>query len=155
MYHAKALGKSRHEVFDSSMHARARRLLQLEHDLRRALDRSEFRVHYQPIVRMDDRSIAGFEALVRWQHPERGLVMPSEFIPLAEETGLVVPLGMLVLEEACRQAQLWGGTGSQAPTVSVNLSARQLMQPDLAEHVGEVLRASGLAPERLKLEVTE
>jgi predicted signal transduction protein with EAL and GGDEF domain len=104
MYHAKALGKSRHQVFDSSMHARARKLLQLEHDLRRAIDRREFRVHYQPIVRVADRRIAGFEALARWQHPERGLVAPSEFIHLAEKTGLVVPLGRAVLEEACKQA---------------------------------------------------
>jgi len=155
MYHAKALGKSRHEVFDSSMHARARRLLQLEHDLRRAIDRREFRVHYQPIVRVADRRIAGFEALVRWQHPERGLVPPSEFIHLAEETGLVLPLGRLVLEEACREAAEWTRTAGEDLTVSVNLSVKQFSQPDLLEQVGTALRDSGLPAHLLKLEVTE
>ncbi len=155
MYHAKALGKSRHQVFDSSMHARARRLLQLEHDLRRAIDRREFRVHYQPIVRLDDRRIAGFEALVRWQHPERGLVAPSEFIHLAEETGLVMPLGRVVLEEACRQAAEWMRSAGPDLTVSVNLSVKQFSQPDLPEQVDAVLRACGLPPRLLKLEVTE
>jgi diguanylate cyclase (GGDEF)-like protein/PAS domain S-box-containing protein len=155
MYHAKALGKSRHQVFDSSMHARARKLLQLEHDLRRAIDRREFRVHYQPIVRVEDRRIAGFEALVRWQHPERGLVPPSEFIPLAEETGLVVPLGRAVLEEACRQGADWWRAGGDGLTVSVNLSVKQFTQPDLVEQVDAVLRESGLPSRLLKLEVTE
>jgi diguanylate cyclase (GGDEF)-like protein/PAS domain S-box-containing protein len=155
MYHAKALGKSRHQVFDSSMHARARKLLQLEHDLRRGLERHEFRVHYQPVVRVHDRRIAGFEALVRWEHPQRGLVPPSEFIPLAEETGLVVPLGRAVLEEACRQAARWWGTGADGLTVSVNLSVKQFTQPDLVEQVDAVLRDSGLPPRLLKLEVTE
>jgi diguanylate cyclase (GGDEF)-like protein/PAS domain S-box-containing protein len=155
MYHAKARGKSRHQVFDSSMHARARKLLQLENDLRRAVDRGEFRVHYQPIVKVEDRRIAGFEALVRWQHPERGLVAPSEFIHLAEETGLVVPLGRVVLEEACRQATRWRRADGGEPTVSVNLSAKQFSQPDLVEQVAGALRDSGLPPGLLKLEVTE
>jgi diguanylate cyclase (GGDEF)-like protein/PAS domain S-box-containing protein len=155
MYHAKALGKSRHQVFDSSMHARARKLLQLEHDLRRAIDRREFRVHYQPIVRVADRRIAGFEALARWQHPERGLVAPSEFIHLAEETGLVVPLGRAVLEEACRQAVAWQTSSGEDLTVSVNLSVKQFSQPDLVENVDGALRVSGLPARLLKLEVTE
>jgi diguanylate cyclase (GGDEF)-like protein/PAS domain S-box-containing protein len=155
MYHAKALGKSRHQVFDSSMHARARKLLQLEHDLRRAIDRREFRVYYQPIVRVADRRIAGFEALARWQHPERGLVAPSEFIHLAEETGLVVPLGRAVLEEACRQAVAWQTSSGEDLTVSVNLSVKQFSQPDLVEHVDAALRVSGLPARLLKLEVTE
>jgi diguanylate cyclase (GGDEF)-like protein/PAS domain S-box-containing protein len=155
MYHAKALGKSRHQVFDSSMHARARKLLQLEHDLRRAVDRREFRVHYQPIVRVEDGRIAGFEALVRWQHPERGMVGPSEFIHLAEETGLVVPLGRAVLEEACRQAAAWHLTSGGDLAVSVNLSVKQFSQPDLVEQVDGALRQSGLPSRLLKLEVTE
>ncbi len=155
MYHAKALGKSRHQVFDSSMHARASKLLQLEHDLRRAIDRKEFRVHYQPIVRVEDRRIAGFEALVRWHHPERGLVAPSEFIHLAEETGLVVPLGRAVLEEACRQAAQWHQSSGDDLTVSVNLSVKQFSQPDLVEQVDAALRQSGLPSRLLKLEVTE
>jgi diguanylate cyclase (GGDEF)-like protein/PAS domain S-box-containing protein len=154
MYHAKALGKSRHQVFDSSMHARARKLLQLEHDLRRAIDRREFRVHYQPIVRVEDRRIAGFEALVRWQHPQRGLVAPAEFIHLAEETGLVVPMGRVVLEEACRQAREWRPPGGEELSVSVNLSAKQFSQ-DLAEQVDQILRETGLPSRRLRLEVTE
>jgi diguanylate cyclase (GGDEF)-like protein/PAS domain S-box-containing protein len=155
MYHAKALGKSRHQVFDSSMHARARKLLQLEHDLRRAIERQEFRVYYQPIVRVADRRIAGFEALARWQHPERGLVAPSEFIHLAEETGLVVPLGRAVLEEACRQAAAWQVSSGEDLTVSVNLSAKQFSQPDLVEQVDGALRLAGLPARLLKLEVTE
>jgi diguanylate cyclase (GGDEF)-like protein/PAS domain S-box-containing protein len=155
MYHAKALGKSRHQVFDSSMHARARKLLQLEHDLRRAIERREFRVYYQPIVRVADRRIAGFEALARWQHPERGLVAPSEFIHLAEETGLVVPLGRAVLEEACRQAAAWQVSSGEDLTVSVNLSAKQFSQPDLVEQVDAALRLAGLPARLLKLEVTE
>jgi diguanylate cyclase (GGDEF)-like protein/PAS domain S-box-containing protein len=155
MYHAKALGKSRHQVFDSSMHARARKLLQLEHDLRRAIERNEFRVHYQPIVRVTDGRLAGFEALVRWQHPERGLVAPSEFIHLAEETGLVVPLGRSVLDKACRQAARWRDTAGDELPVSVNLSVKQFSQPDLVEQVDSALRESGLPSRLLKLEVTE
>ena len=155
MYHAKALGKSRHQVFDSSMHARARKLLQLEHDLRRAIDRHEFHVHYQPIVRVEDRRIAGFEALVRWKHPERGMVGPSEFIHLAEETNLIVPLGRAVLEEACRQAAAWHLASGEDLFVSVNLSVKQISQPDLVEQVDGVLRLSGLPARLLKLEVTE
>jgi diguanylate cyclase (GGDEF)-like protein/PAS domain S-box-containing protein len=155
MYHAKAHGKSRHQVFDSSMHARARKLLQLEHDLRRAIDRREFRVHYQPIVRVDDRRISGFEALVRWQHPERGMVGPSEFIHLAEETNLIVPLGRAVLEEACHQAAAWQLASGEELFVSVNLSVKQISQPDLVEQVDGVLRQSGLPARLLKLEVTE
>jgi EAL domain-containing protein (putative c-di-GMP-specific phosphodiesterase class I) len=112
-------------------------------------------VHYQPIVRVDDRRISGFEALVRWQHPERGLVAPSEFIHLAEETGLVVPLGRTVLEEACRQAAAWQRSSGEDLTVSVNLSVKQFSQPDLVEQVDGALRQSGLASRLLKLEVTE
>jgi diguanylate cyclase (GGDEF)-like protein/PAS domain S-box-containing protein len=155
MYHAKALGKSRHQVFDSSMHARARKLLQLEHDLRRAIDRREFHVHYQPIVRVEDRRIAGFEALVRWKHPERGMVGPSEFIHLAEETNLIVPLGRAVLEEACKQAAGWQTSFGEDLFVSVNLSVKQISQPDLVEQVDGVLRVTGLPARLLKLEVTE
>ena len=112
-------------------------------------------MHYQPIVRVEDRRIAGFEALVRWQHPERGLVAPSEFIHLAEETGLVIPLGRAVLEEACRQAAHWHQSSGDDLTVSVNLSAKQFSQPDLVEQVDGALRQSGLPSRLLKLEVTE
>ena len=157
MYRAKMLGKKRHVVFDKTMHDRAMQLLQLETDLRRAIDRHEFFVQYQPIVSLSTGRICSYEALVRWQHPERGLVSPGEFIPVAEETGLIVPLGQWVLGEACRQTRRWELDGALADgvTVSVNLSSRQFSQADLTEQVAGALRESGLAPDRLKLEITE
>jgi diguanylate cyclase (GGDEF)-like protein/PAS domain S-box-containing protein len=157
MYRAKAAGKARHEIFDTAMHARAVALLQLETDLRRAVERGEFVVYYQPIVSLADDSIRGFEALVRWQHPERGLVTPSEFIAVAEETGLIIPLGLWVLREACGQMSEWqarfGLTG--ALTLSVNISGNQFMQPDLVEQVKRILAETGFDPRRLQLEITE
>ncbi|HET8630943.1 MAG TPA: EAL domain-containing protein, partial [Thermomicrobiales bacterium] len=156
MYRAKAAGKGRHAVFAPAMHAHALAILQLEHDLRRALAQEEFRLHYQPIVALATGRLRGFEALVRWQHPARGLVSPGAFIPVAEETGLIVPLGWWVLEAACRQARAWQGAYPDAPlTMSVNLSARQLTQPDLVERVARALAASGLPGARLRLELTE
>jgi diguanylate cyclase (GGDEF)-like protein/PAS domain S-box-containing protein len=157
MYRAKAAGKARHEIFDTGMHARAVALLRLENDLRRAVERGEFVVHYQPIVSLSDNEVRGFEALVRWRHPERGLITPSEFISLAEETGLIIPLGRWVLREACRQMQEL--LGSSAPgrslTLSVNLSGKQFMQPDLVAQVKNILRETGLDPRLLQLEITE
>ncbi|HUF50486.1 MAG TPA: EAL domain-containing protein [Longimicrobiales bacterium] len=157
MYRAKMGGRTRYEVFDRMMHANAVRTLQLETDLRRALERREFRVHYQPIISLSSGRITGFEALVRWQHPTQGLVAPGEFVPLAEETGLIVSIGWWVLEEACRQMQHWLDLfpGRTAMTMSVNLSTRQFMQPDLLEQVDTVLSLSGLPPHALKLEITE
>ena len=157
MYRAKLLGKARHEVFDASMHARAMTLLQLETDLRRAFERSEFRNHYQPIVSLSKGVLVGFEALARWAHPQRGLVPPEDFIPLAEETGLIVPLGHWVLREACRQLKEWLRSLSDGGrlSVSVNLSGRQFAQPDLVERVQEVLSETGLEPAYLALEITE
>ncbi len=156
MYRAKALGKQRYEVFDSEMHARAVSQLQLETDLRRALDREEFRIHYQPIYSLLDGTVTGFEALVRWQHPQRGTVLPEEFVSAAEETGLIVLIGRHVLREACRQLREWQ---VQYPlhtlTMSVNLSAKQFRQPDLVEQVSRVLTAWDLAPSSLRLEITE
>jgi diguanylate cyclase (GGDEF)-like protein/PAS domain S-box-containing protein len=156
MYRAKALGRSRYEVFDRAMHAQAVTLLQLETDLRRAVDRGELRLLFQPIVSLESRSVAGFEALVRWHHPLRGVVGPEEFIPIAEETGLIVAIGYWVLAEACRQVAAWHGLpGAPRPSVSVNLSIRQFMQTDLVEQVDRILGQTGLDPRYLQLEITE
>jgi predicted signal transduction protein with EAL and GGDEF domain len=153
MYQAKAAGKARHQVFDASMHSRALRLLELEHDLRRAVEREDFVLHFQPVVEIEGGRILAFEALVRWNHPQRGLVAPGEFIPLAEETGLIDPIGRWALQEACQTRRRWGDT--EALSINVNLSSRQLSQPDLVESVARVLEATGLAPEHLTLEITE
>jgi diguanylate cyclase (GGDEF)-like protein/PAS domain S-box-containing protein len=157
MYRAKALGKGRYELFDPAMHVHAVTRLQLETDLRRAVERDEFRLHYQPIVHLQDGQVHSMEALVRWQHPVRGLVPPMEFIPVAEETGLIVPLGEWVLREACRQMWQWEvELGSAAPRLmSVNLSSKQFTQPDLIDKVREILGETGLDPGRLGLELTE
>jgi diguanylate cyclase (GGDEF)-like protein/PAS domain S-box-containing protein len=154
MYQAKTTGKARFQIFDESMHKRAVGLLKLEHSLRRATERNEFVLHYQPIVTLADESTAGFEALVRWNHPERGIVGPYEFIHLAEETGLIFRIGGWTLREACR----WLTAAPALPehlTVNVNLSGRQFSQGDLIEEVQRVLSETGLAPSRLKLEITE
>lgn len=157
MYRAKALGKARHEVFDSEMHTRAVALLQLETDLRWAIERDEFRLHYQPIVTLDSGNIIGFEALIRWQHPERGLVAPAEFIPIAEETGWIMPIGRWVLQESCAQLAAWQAEIPSDPplSMSVNLSGKQFSQPDLIETIETVIRETGIAPGTLKLEITE
>jgi diguanylate cyclase (GGDEF)-like protein len=157
MYRAKLLGKKRHVVFDKEMHDRAMELLQIETDLRRAISRKEFFLNYQPIVSLETGKVSSFEALVRWRHPERGLVMPSEFIPVAEETGLIVPLGLWVLNEACRQMHEWQKLqrADEHVTVSVNLSSRQFSQADLIDQVSAALRDSGLRAGSLKLEITE
>lgn len=157
MYQAKAKGKAHCEVFAPSMHDKALKRLQLEEDLRRAIEQDELRANYQPKVRLDTGEIAGMEALVRWEHPQRGLILPEEFIPVAEETGLIVPLGRWMLEEACRQAIRWQ---EQCPdgshlVMGVNLSARQILQSGLIEEVAEILKETGLAPHNLNLEITE
>lgn len=157
MYHAKSLGKSRYEIFDKAMHVRAVNLLQLETDLRRAVEREEFLLHYQPIVELATSAIRGFEALMRWQHPERGLVSPSEFISVAEETRLIIPMGEWVLREACRQIGRWQEqfSGSEPLWVSVNLSIKQFTQRSLPEQVKRILRETNFDPRSLKLEITE
>ena len=157
MYRAKMSGKKRHVVFDKAMHDRAMELLQLETDLRRAITRKEFFVHYQPIVSLETGRVTSFEALVRWRHPERGLVMPGDFVPVAEETGLIIPLGQWVLNEACRQMREWqrNGFADESVTMSVNLSSRQFSQADLIEQISAGLRESGLKAASLKLEITE
>jgi len=155
MYSAKADGKGGWRRFEPAMHEAVQRRLELKVALERGVDRGDFVLHYQPIVDLDTGRIKGVEALVRWVHPERGLVPPNDFIPLAEETGLIVPLGRWVLGEACRAAvRLETGNGP-VPTMSVNLSARQLQQPELVEEVKAILLETGLAPQRLTLEITE
>jgi len=157
MYRAKALGKARHEIFDTEMHARAVAVLQLETDLRRAIERKEFCIHYQPIVSLADDKLHGFEALVRWRHPDRGLIAPKEFIAVAEETGAIVPLGRWVLREACRQMSQWQQRFPVAEglILSVNMSGKQFAQPDLFQQVQRILGETGFNPRRLQLEITE
>ncbi|MDQ3686562.1 MAG: EAL domain-containing protein [Acidobacteriota bacterium] len=157
MYRAKTLGKKRHEMFDRAMHDRAVSLLQLETDLRRAVERNEFVLEYQPIVSVETNAIRGFEALVRWRHPERGFIPPAEFIPMAEETGLIIPIGQWVLNEACRQMREWQDKlfTAETLTMSVNLSGKQFTQPDLIEQISKTLRDTKLDPRSLKLEITE
>ena len=157
MYRAKENGKARYELFDHAMHARAVSRLQLESDLRQAVEKNEFCVYYQPIVSLQTGRLAGFEALVRWNHPRRGLVSPVDFIPVAEETGLIVTIGQWVLNEACAQVRKWQieSPGHRSLSLSVNLSARQVAQPDLLEQIKEALDTSKLSPHCLKLEITE
>lgn len=157
MYRAKTQGKARYKVFNQPMHAMALTRLQLENDLRRALERQEFQLHYQPIVSLRTGLLSGFEALVRWQHPIRGIISPGEFIPIAEETGLIVPLGYWVLHSACRQMRAWQRQfpAEEPLTISVNLSGKQFLQPDLVEQIGQVLLETSLDARSLKLEITE
>jgi diguanylate cyclase (GGDEF)-like protein/PAS domain S-box-containing protein len=157
MNRAKALGRARYEVFDEAMRARAQVRLQLETDLRRAVEHAQFELHYQPITAAADGGLYGFEALVRWRHPVRGLILPEEFIPVAEETGLILPIGDQVLRQACRQARAWLEQGARHPgiVVSLNVSAKQLADGGFPRRVAEVLAAEGLPPRSLKLEITE
>jgi len=157
MSRAKARGKARYEVFRESMHQQAVAMLQMESDLRGAVLRHEFEMHYQPIVLLDDERVVGFEALLRWCHPLRGLVSPTEFIPLAEETGLIIPIGMWVIREACAQLRHWHKKYAIDPplTMSVNLSCKQFAQPDLVAQIECILGEVGLEAKFLKLEITE
>ena len=156
MYRSKGEGKDRHEVFSSSMNHSLERL-GLEEDLRGAIEREEFRVHYQPQVLISTGQTVGFEALLRWEHPERGPLAPSEFIPLAEDTGLIIPLGRWVLAEACRRGRIFREQISpEAPLrMFVNLSARQFRHPELVEEVSAALTETGMDPHDLALEITE
>jgi diguanylate cyclase (GGDEF)-like protein/PAS domain S-box-containing protein len=154
MYVVKTDGKGRYAIFQPHMHAAALHRLDLRADLQRALDNREFALHYQPIVSMETGGLVGVEALVRWQHPQRGLVSPDAFIPLAEETGLVVPLGLWVMEQACRQVADWS-TGSHGLSVSINVSQRQLRRAEFGAEVGDVLARTGIDPSRIALEITE
>jgi len=157
LYRAKEQGRARFQVFDPRMHEEAVRRLRLETDLRRALERDQFRLHYQPVVSLDSGRIVAVEALLRWEHPERGLVPPGDFIHVAEETGLITEISRWVLEQACRQCQMWRREhGDDAPeSVWVNLSIRQLIEGGLVRQVADVLQALRFEPKRLTLEVTE
>jgi diguanylate cyclase (GGDEF)-like protein/PAS domain S-box-containing protein len=157
MYHAKERGKAQFKIFDQTIHEKARHLLKIETDLRKAVDRGEFVLNYQPIVELDEKSIIGFEALIRWNHPHQGLIYPDIFIPVAEETGLIIPIGKWVLEEACRDLKRWNEHMNKIPPlfISVNISSIQLLKPDLETDIKKTLSKTGLLPQQLKLEITE
>jgi diguanylate cyclase (GGDEF)-like protein/PAS domain S-box-containing protein len=157
MYRAKALGPGHYVIFDPAMHLSAVERLHTETELRRAIEQDELRVYYQPIIALATGQIAGFEALVRWQHPRRGLLMPGDFIPIAEETGLIVPLGWWVLRAACRQMAAWqqGYSRLRPLSIAVNLAGQSFLRNDVVEHVASILRETGLDPASLKLEITE
>ena len=156
MYRAKGSGKGRCEVFDHAMHAGAMKRLQLEIDLRKAIELNQFRVYYQPVVSLRSGKIVGFETLSRWQRPE-GLVMPAEFIPVADETGIILAMNRQLLYEACRQVRSWQMLFPSDPplSVNVNISPKQFAQPDLASQLAKILQETGLAPSSLNLEITE
>ncbi len=157
MVGAKELGGGAYMVFNKGMHDQAVRRMELEMDLRHALENQQFEAYYQPIVNLKTGTLAGFEALARWNHPGKGLISPIEFIPVAEETGIIIPLGRWMLEEACRQLKHWQNTlpGAQGLTVSVNLSSKQVLNATLLNDVKGALAQSGLTAESLKVEITE
>jgi EAL domain-containing protein (putative c-di-GMP-specific phosphodiesterase class I) len=156
LYAAKARGKAQTAVFEHAMAVQAVDRLELESELRQALERDELELHYQPLVELEDGEVVELEALARWRHSARGQISPGEFIPLAEETGLIVPLGRWVLNRACQQARLWREAGVRPmPIISVNLSGRQLEDPALVDEVAAALTENALEPGRLKLEITE
>jgi EAL domain-containing protein (putative c-di-GMP-specific phosphodiesterase class I) len=157
MYHAKESGRGQVKVFDQRLHEKTIHLLQQETDLRKAVHKNQFQNHYQPIVRLDTASVVGFEALIRWNHPEIGMIYPGAFIPTAEENGLIIPITRLTLERACRDLQDWQKTLGKTLelTVSVNISSRHFLQPSLLDDLKEVLDETGLPPHLLKLEITE
>jgi diguanylate cyclase (GGDEF)-like protein len=157
MYYAKARGKSRYELFDESMRDRALARMEIEAGLRRAIEGNELMLYYQPQVSLLDQRVLGYEALVRWNHPQRGILSPGEFVPIAEETDLISHLGRWVLREACRQMAAWHQAWPSDPplSISVNVAARQLNENDFPDFVAQALRESGLNPASLKLEMTE
>ena len=155
MHRAKSLGKARHEIFDESMHTEVSSRLELENDLWQALERDECQLYYQPIVSVDTEKITGCEALLRWRHPARGFISPAEFIPIAEETGSILPIGEWVLRTACVQNRAWQDATHPHLQVAVNVSARQFQHQDLPQLVKKVLKETGIIPHALKVEITE
>jgi EAL domain-containing protein (putative c-di-GMP-specific phosphodiesterase class I) len=156
MYMAKGRGKSGCEVFDPSAHRALRDRFSLKNDLQRALANNEFALRYQPVLDLETGAVSGVEALIRWERPDHGVVSPADFIPLAEESGLVVPMGAWVLEQACVQLATWRRERPESGlSMSVNLSTRQLQDPDIVEHVESALEKTGIAPSSLTLEITE
>jgi len=157
MYGAKLGGKDRYQIFDPAMRELALTRMQLEVELRQALTRDELRVHYQPILEMETGKLVGFEALIRWEHPQRGIILPAEFLPILEETGLIIQAGRWVMGEACRNTMQWNTKlGDLGPlTVSVNLSGREFSHPDLESNLKHALEESGLDPQYLTVEITE
>ena len=160
MYRAKEKGKACYEVFDRAMYLETLKSVELENNLRLALQRGELFLHYQPIISLSSRELVGFEALIRWRHPQRGLILPSEFIPIAEDMGLIVPIGEWLLAEACRQLKIWQQKFASLPQretlkISVNVTSQQFQQPQLIQRLDEVLLTTGLNASCLQLEITE
>jgi diguanylate cyclase (GGDEF)-like protein/PAS domain S-box-containing protein len=157
MYHAKEKGRAQFKVFDKKLHEKALHLLQRETDLRKAIHRKEFVTHYQPIVSLKSRSVVGFEALIRWRHPQLGLIYPGSFISIVEETGLIIPITRLVMQEACSDLKSWQDQVQhlQKLTMNVNISSKHFLLPSLLDDIKEVLDSIGLPPDHLKLEITE
>ena len=155
MYRAKELGRNNYQFFTSEMNIEALGRLFLENELRQAIEKKQFEIHYQPIINMNTQTIAGFESLVRWNHPSKGLIAPDQFIYIAEETGLIVPLGEIIIKEACKQINLIHKSGASTPKVAVNLSVRQFQDPNLPQIIEAALEESGLPAKYLQLEITE
>src|SRR5574341_1283935 len=155
MYHAKRQGKNNYQFYSEALNAKATEVLMLERDLRRAIEQEEILLYYQPKLQASSKKTVGMEALVRWNHKERGMISPAEFITLAEDTGLIVPLGERVLFAACLQANAWRTTGFENANISVNLSVRQFEQKNLTDVIEQTLRTTGLPPQNLELEITE
>jgi diguanylate cyclase (GGDEF)-like protein/PAS domain S-box-containing protein len=157
MYHAKEKGRAQYKVFDKKLHEKALHLLQRETDLRKAIHKKEFETHYQPIVSLKTRSVVGFEALIRWNHPQLGLIYPDSFISIAEETGLIIPITRLMVEQACHDLKVWHQRINhvQKLTLNVNISSRHFLQPSLLNDIKDVLNKVNLPPDHLKLEITE
>jgi EAL domain-containing protein (putative c-di-GMP-specific phosphodiesterase class I) len=157
MYMAKRDRKGSYRVFEQAMHAGVVERLEMRADLQRAIDQRQLEVHYQPVMRLNDQQVYGMEALLRWRHPERGQIPPFQFIPLAEETGLIIPIGRWVLNEACREAARLGRryAADRPLAISVNLSIKQLQSDTIVDDVRQALEASGIPPETLVLEITE